>query len=271
MNVEGIKIIHHVLENHDRIELYSIADLHWEAPETQQTRFLRFVRYILDKPNRFVVLNGDLLDVALALSVSDPYGSTDSPGGAVGALAVVLKSIKHRILAVQPGNHEDRVYKYTGIDVTEYLLLKAGIDLDIYAKLPFVLIIQFGQEHGKPIKYAGFFHHGMGAARTKGAKVNSNIRLEEIASVDFYCNGHVHDPNATGTKRFVIDFENNTLRVMKQYFIITNAWQEYGGYGAKKGFRPTLDDIFYYELNGNRKSIQLHTLDLEENYGGTLI
>lgn len=266
--VEGIKVIKHILPNHKSIEIYSIADVHWEAPETTQDRFLKFVQYILEKPNRYVVLNGDLLDMALTLSVSDTYGSTEAPSSAVTTFATIIQMLKDRILAVNPGNHEDRVYKYTGIDVTEYLLLKAGLDLGIYAKNSFVLILQFGMDKNRqPIKYSGYFHHGFGGGRMKGGKVNNNIRLSEIVDVDFYSNGHVHDPNATGTKKFLIDFINDTVKEFKQYFMITNAWQETGGYGLKHGFRPTLPDIFYYELDGSRKAIQMHTLDFnEEDY-----
>jgi UDP-2,3-diacylglucosamine pyrophosphatase LpxH len=256
-----LKLIHRKLPNFDSIELYSIADVHWESAEADQGAFLRFIDFILDKPNRYVVLNGDLLDMALTLSVSDTYSATEAPQSAIDTFAKVLSKIKDRVLAAQPGNHEDRVYKYTGIDVTEHLFLKAGIDIAYYSKMPFVLLLEFSD-----VKYVGYFHHGFGGGRMQGGKVNNSLRLAETVIADFYSSGHVHTPNATGTMTFLVDLVNNILVEFKQYFIITNAWLSTGGYGLKHGFRPTLNDIFYYRFSGSKKSISMHTLDFKEEY-----
>lgn len=263
--VEGIKIIKVDLGNFPEIELYTVVDLHWSSPETDENRFKHFVRFILEQPNRFLILDGDLLDMALAVSVSDSYAQEYSPSESVNNLADILKPIAHRVLAMGTGNHEDRVYKYTGIDVSEFLAMKSGVGLDRYSNNSFLLFITFGANRkSEKVTYSGFFHHGVGGGRMKGGKMNMVVRMAEIVNADMFAVGHVHDPMATSTKTFLIDELNKTIYEHKQYYIILNAWQKYGGYGQKFGYRPSAEDLVYYKLRGDRKSVTYHSLDFDE-------
>lgn len=250
--VEGIKIIKVDVGRFDEIELYPVSDLHWSDANTDEKAFLRFCEFILEQPNRFIVMNGDLLDMALTLSVSDTYAEKYSPSESVNSLAEVLKVIAHRILAVGTGNHEDRVYKYTGIDVTEHLCLKSGIGINRYANNSFVLFITVGNN-----TYSGFFHHGVGGGRMKGGKVNMLVRMNQIVNTDFFCVGHTHDPIETVTKTFLIDMVEKTIREHKQYYMISNAWQKYGGYGQKFAFSPASNEITYMKLGGKERKISV--------------
>lgn len=255
---EGIKIIHANLENFDEIEVYPISDLHWSDQQTDESRFLKFVEYILDKPNRFVILNGDLLDMALTVSVSDTYSERYSPSESVDSLAIHLQRIRHRVLAVGTGNHEDRVYKYTGIDVSEHLVMKSGISLERYANNSFVLFIQFGKDaQGEKICYSLFAHHGVGGGRMKGGKINMVVRMNQIVNTDIFLVGHVHDLIETTTKSFIVDPKTMTLEEFTQYYMIANPWQRYGGYGQKFAFAPASIEIGYFVLSGKKKKINM--------------
>lgn len=258
MYKEGIKIISANLENFDEIEVYPVSDLHWSDQQTDEGKFLSFIEYILDKPNRFVILNGDLLDMALTVSVSDTYSERYSPSESVDSLAIHLQRIKHRVLAVGTGNHEDRVYKYTGIDVTEHLVLKSGISLERYANNSFVLFINFGKdENGEKCRYSLFAHHGVGGGRLKGGKINMVVRMNQIVNTDMFLVGHVHDLIETTTKTFIVNSLTNTLEEFIQYYMVANPWQTYGGYGQKFAFAPASNEMGYFILSGKKKKINM--------------
>lgn len=262
---EEIKVIKVELPDYENIEIYPISDLHWGEKECDEKLFLKFLDYILEKENRYVVLNGDLLNMALTMSVSDTYAEKYSPDDAIDSLANVLQRIKGRILAMGTGNHEDRVYRYTGIDASAYLAMKIGLPQERYSDNSFVLFVSFGRSQHyrdnrkKKNVYSGFFHHGVGGGKKKGGKMNMVVGMRDIVDTDFYVVGHVHDPMMTPTRMLSVDHQNKTIRSRTQYYMISNAWLKYGGYGQKFGFSPSAMDINYLTLNGRgEKRIKMH-------------
>ena len=110
--VEGIKIIQHVLPHTlEQVEIIPIGDVHVGDEFFDEKMLKRWVDYILEKDNRYVILNGDLMDMALTTSVSDTYGATMSPAQQVQYVAKMLMPIRDRVLAFGTGNHSERVYK----------------------------------------------------------------------------------------------------------------------------------------------------------------
>jgi hypothetical protein len=97
------------------------------------------------------------------------------------------------------GNHEDGVIRFNdydpaldvarGLDVN-YMGYSAGIRLTIRAK---------GQTHSTTLIV--YWHHGHGAARTKGAKVNMLHGLRDKLDADVFFTGHLHEAVAfTGVR-----------------------------------------------------------------------
>lgn len=263
---EGIKVIKVELPHFDEIEVYPVSDLHWSDEQTDEKKFLQFIDFILEKDNRFVVLNGDMLNMALIVSVSDTYSEKYSPSESVTQLAFHLRKLveQNRILGMGTGNHEDRVYKYTGIDVSKYLAMESGLPLERYSENSFLLMIKFGNSVNsrkgnlKKNVYSLFFHHGVGGGRMKGGKLNMVVRMNQIVIADAYVVGHVHDPMMTNTLIYDVDYQNMRLKQRKQYYMVSNAWQNYGGYGQKFGFAPASTELTYMKLNGNgEKKIKL--------------
>lgn len=254
---DELKVIFRKLPNFDEIELYPVADLHWEDPNTNKDLFMKFVAYILDKPNRYIVVNGDITDDAIISSVSDIYGAEMNPGESTNQVSHILRQLIERVLAWGTGNHEGRIYKLTGIDISAIMAEKAGLSLEYYHNNSFMLFINFGG-----IDYSAYFQHGNGGGRQKGGKLNMVVRMTEVVDADMFTSSHVHDPMFTPLKSFKVNYELKRCEPHIQYCMISNAWQYYGGYGQTHGFRPAPNTIIYYRLDGKQKGISLHTIDL---------
>lgn len=254
--VEGIKIIQHVLPSTlEEVEIVPIGDIHVGDEFFDVKLFDSVVNYILEKDNRYVILNGDYMDMALKTSVSDIYGATLSPAQQVQYMAKLLMPIKGRILALSTGNHSERVYKATGIDVDYLLALELGLK-EKYANNSFVLFIKVGQSHtSRPHKikqqvYSIFVQHGRGGGRKMGGKVNRLVDMDTIvANADLYIMGHVHSPINLPQSTFVSDEQNMTIARHTAYYMIHNAFLSFGGYGLTYGYRPTAKVVSYAVLN----------------------
>jgi hypothetical protein len=254
--VEGIKVIQVELPSSlEEIELIPIGDVHVGDEFFDEKLFKNLMSYVLEKPHRYVILNGDLMDMALRTSVSDIYGANLSPAQQVQHIASILLPIRDRILAFGTGNHSERVYKSTGIDVDYLLALELGIK-ERYANNSFVLFIKVGESHtSRPSKkkqqvYSVFVQHGRGGGRKMGAKVNRLVDMDNIiANADLYVMGHVHSPVNLPQSTFVSDSQNMTIARHNSYYMIHNAFLDFGGYGLTYGFRPASKVITYAVLN----------------------
>lgn len=253
---EGIKVICADLPiDLDSIEVIPIGDVHEGEDMFDLDLFDSIIRYVLEKPNRYVILNGDLLNNAIKTSVSDTYEETSTPEQQIGTVAFRLMKIKDRILAMGSGNHEERTLKLTGIDPSRYLAVRLGIE-DRYSSNSFVLFLRFGQLRDKitdkkrPAVYKIFVQHGYGGGKKNGSKLNNlNDSDQIIADADLYIMGHTHTPIANVKSTFVCDTRNNKVLRQNKYFLMHNAYLKFGGYGLRYGFSPASKEITYATLS----------------------
>jgi hypothetical protein len=255
----GLKVIKVELPYFDRIEVVPLADLHIGDAHTDEQSVIDAVKYILDKPNRFVILNGDLMNIALKHSKSDVYSATYSIEEELNRTEELLRPLAEhkRILAMQPGNHEDRIYRETGLDISLWLAERLGVR-ERYSSNSFVLFVKFGRSanwtpnRNKKNVYSFFVRHGVGAGgRKSGGKLNKVMEMSDTVDCDVNIMSHVHDPILKPGLRFKCDIQNMTVAPAKVDYIVTNAFQKFGGYGQTLGFNPTSTEISYIILNGN--------------------
>ena len=189
--------------------------------------------WILECENAFTVLNGDLLDLSIMDSVGDVYGAEFQPRDQLWRVRDVFRPLAQegRILGVTSGNHEERIYKKTGIDVMEWLADYWGVR-ERYDPDGVLLKIRFGKRpNGKPQVYTAYFTHGTGGGRTKGGKINKLDAMKDIVLADVYAIGHVHWMTAYQDVYYIPDLRNNTLTTKKRTYVCSGAYLDYGGYG----------------------------------------
>lgn len=262
---EGIKVIKVELPYFDEIEVIPIADVHIGDEWTNINIVKSTIDYVLAKPNRFVILNGDLMDTALTMSVSDTYAATMSPSQQIINTAQLFKPLvdNNRILAMGTGNHEDRVYKHTGVDASRFLAMEMGIQ-DRYSDNSFVLFVKFGKAESYTVNrpksnvYSFYCSHGYGGGKKSGSKMNNVVDMPRTVEADIYIFSHVHDVMGKPSDSFRCDYQNMTLSRQTRWHLISNAWQDFGSYGLKQGFPPASREVGYVVLNGNgRKRVKL--------------
>jgi len=263
-----IKIIKAELPDFDSIEIIPIADTHYGDGLTDEKYINEIIAYIIAKPNRFVILNGDLMNVALKNSKSDVYGDKMTPSEQIQYVANKFKPLlaEGRILAMGTGNHEDRTAKETSLDMSFFLAKEMGI-ADRYSDKSFLIYIKFGNSvHSRPSRrsrniYSFFVWHGAGGGgKRTGGKLNKLMDMSRTILCDVYVMAHDHDPVLKPDVIFQDDCNNMSCKERHIYYVLNNAWQNFGGYGQKYGFKPTSTDITSVMLNGNgEKMVKLIT------------
>lgn len=203
------------------------------------------IQQIKDDPFGLCICNGDLLNTATRTSVSDIYSEQLSPMQQMAAAVKLLEPIKDKIIAVTAGNHEQRIYRTDGIDITRLICRELGIE-DKYHSDGVLVFLRFGkrtsgnyhkEKHPKQW-YSIYATHGTGGGRKEGAKA---IRLADMAAIvdcDIYIHSHTHLPMVMKQAFYRADSSNCCARKVDKLFVNTGAALEYGGYGQTYEFKP---------------------------------
>lgn len=259
VSMKSIKI--DLSEEFTEIEIIAFADNHWADPNSDHDKIRSDIQYVLEKDNAFCVLNGDLMDCAIASSVGDTYGASLSPMDELRECVALFKPLADRgkILCVTNGNHENRHYRTNGIDLTELMCRQLNIE-DRYAPAIAVLFIRFGMQsekyHNRKVAYTMFVTHGNGGGKKEGGKVQRLVDLSAICDCDIYLHSHTHLPALIKDSFARTDMRNSTITYGTRLYVNTSAKLNYGGYGEVMGFKPPCTDTPIIYLCGTKKEMR---------------
>ena len=238
----------------EQIEIITFADEHIGDKQSDWKSIQQRIEYVKNTPNCYCILNGDLVDAAIANSVGDIYGAELQPMEALKLCVKLFGDIVPKILCVLPGNHEHRIYKVCGIDIVELMCAQLGIP-EKYSETTALLFIRFGrQSHGgrtgKPFLYTAYVTHGSGGGRREGGKINRLADLASIVDADIYIHSHTHLPAVFKNGFFRVSGGNSSVAMVDKLFVNTAANLDYGGYGDKAGFKPASKSSPVIYMNG---------------------
>ena len=257
---EELKPIKCDLPYAETIEVYPMADLHIGDSCSDYKLITERIEYIKNTPNAYCILDGDLMDTARASSIGDTYGANLQPMEQLKQCVQLFEPIKDKILAVLSGNHENRVYKSDGLDITELMCAQLDIS-DRYSPTTALLFVRFGKvinHHGRKDSkqlYTMYVTHGSGGGRREGGKVNRLADLASIVDADIYIHAHTHLPLIFREAFYRVSGSNSSVALVDKLFVNTAAALNYGGYGDRQGYKPTskVSPVIY--LNGRKREM----------------
>ena len=239
----------------ETIEVYPMSDLHIGDFNCDYKLILEQIEYIKNTPNAYCILDGDLMDSAICSSIGDTYGANLQPMEQLKHCVKLFEPIKHKILAVLPGNHENRIYKSDGLDITELMCSQLGIHSK-YSPTTALVFVRFGKnKKGRPQCYTLYVTHGSGGGRKEGGKVNRLADLASIVDADIYIHGHTHLPLVFKEAFYRVNSANSSVALTEKLFVNSAAFLTYGGYGDKQGYKPASTTSPTIYLDGTRRNM----------------
>ena len=242
----------------EQIEIIPMADLHMGDSNSDFKLIMDRIEHIKNTPNVYCILGGDLMDCAIASSVGDTYGANLKPMDQLNQCVKIFEPIKDKILAVLPGNHENRMYKSDGLDITEMMCAQLGIP-EKYSSTTALLFVRFGKgdrcNRYRPYLYTIYVTHGSGGGRKEGGKINRLADLACIVDADVYIMGHTHLPAILRNTFFRVSGSNSSVAPVEKLFVNTAAALNYGGYGDAQGFKPAAKTTPSVFLNGLKRQM----------------
>lgn len=233
-----------------QLRLIAISDVHYGNRFFSMKHFDRTINFILVHDDARCVLTGDMCESTLRSSKGDIYKQVGTPQDQRDWIIERMLPIKDKILGVVTGNHEQRIYNETGIDISKDIAGALGVP---YRQEGLLLKIFLGSGNkripDKQFVFSSYHTHGYGGARTKGGKSVKIERTSTFVDADFYTMSHDHDVNVApgiylmADNRGTIDKETGFLTgkitAKRKMLIKTNAYLKWGGYSEIGGFSPT--------------------------------
>lgn len=249
----------------EEIILVPIADSHDSDAFADEEYVDNRVKFVEHTPNAFALLNGDLMNMATKNSKSDVYADKYNPDEQLDRCIERYWPIRNKILGVNEGNHERRISRDTGIQVTKRFARELGIE-DRYSPGGLYIILRVGQTSRKiketngsgkirQICYTIYMTHGARSGRKAGSKVNALMELSNIVNADIYIHSHSHLGAIIPGVVNVPDLRNDKILVNDTLYINTAAALNYGGYGEIGEYQPVSKKSPIIYLCGTKKSM----------------
>lgn len=238
-----------------------IADIHVGDPAFREDMFTAALRWI--DANRDwvrIVLNGDVLNAATKRSKSDVYTSRMSPQEELDWAVETLYPFRDLILCVNSGNHEERISRDVGIDVSKELAERLGVP---YSGSGALLVLNVGKNrHSKPESYTVYVTHGFGGGRRVGSKAN-NLEMVPLAveGADLYIWGHVHQAIYFANRTYRADARGRKALDRHRHHIISCSFLDYG-YAERLGLVPSPFVLPVALLCGVERGVAVVTAEL---------
>lgn len=239
-----MKVISHVLEDQTTpVCVLPLADTHIGDRHCDIGLVKDTIQRIAETDDMYTILDGDLMNTAIAGSKSDFYHETMSPSDQLNECVEIFSTLgeKGKILAVLPGNHEERIGRSVGVDMTELFCRQLGIE-DRYSPTSALVFLRFGANAKKgrnyKIVYSIYVNHGRGGGRRMGGKLNALEDMARIVTADVYLMGHTHQPAVFRNAHYIAT-PQCTISKREQVFVNTASFLDWdGGYGDRLGYVP---------------------------------
>lgn len=233
--------VHHLSEDIDCLRLFVFGDMHVGDSNFDESLFFRCREWVLAEPNRYCLLSGDIMDLALKTSKGNTYRQKHSPKEQLKWCKNEFAPLKERILGIVQGNHEERSARDADDYPLEELADHLGI-VDRFEPESMFLKVTFGKVRtgSRRAAYGIYMQHQAGGGGTRGGKVNAMGRLAEVMPcADVLVSAHTHWKCAFKEHTLVPDMTNETFRLAEQLFVNSSTMLQWGGYGRFRGYKPS--------------------------------
>jgi len=231
------------------IKVIVLSDLHYGNPYCSLKHFQRTLDFIKRNDGCYCFLNGDLLEAITKSSKGDVYTQELTPQQQRDDVIDLLTPLKYKVLGMTNGNHEQRIYNETGVDLSKDIAAQLNCP---YRPEGMLFKLSFGDYNnrtsGKPFVFWSYITHGYGGARTKSSKAVKVERVSTWIHADWYAQSHDHVVNVAPDvylmpdNRGMIDssgFLSGKVSAHREMLVKTNSYLKWGGYAESGGFPPS--------------------------------
>ena len=229
LNVQNLK----VQKGKDYAEAVFFGDVHLGCIYSDTERAKKMLGYCLEN-NVYVFCMGDIIEAASRHSIGAGVYEQTSPQEQLDEVSAMFGDLSKRglILGWLQGNHEFRIFKETGIDVSKIICREL--------KIPYLGFAGWNLWRVGEESYNVYTIHGASGSRFAWTKMKSVVDVAlYLNNADVVAMGHVHDLLINSISRQGINKQKKTVEFKKCHIIVTGHYLDFpGSYAQMKGLPP---------------------------------
>ncbi len=236
----------------EKLELLLMGDMHMGSKYYDEDLHKEVIDHCLKK-KAHVILMGDQIEAA----------TRDSVGAGIYEQSEIIdKQLEHfnklmkplvdagLILGMHAGNHEMRLYKSSGLDITKWLAKQMGVKYFSWGKLHYLVVGKQG--------YKIYTTHGASGTRLAWTKIKSALDMSNLADAEIYAVGHLHQLSHHIRNFYSINLKNKKVIEEQKHFILTGSYlNHWGSYAHIKSYEPMRKGSPKLKLGGLEHSIRI--------------
>ena len=233
----------------DKQRLVCFGDLHHGAFNSDTPLALEtLARY---HPDAWFLGGGDYHEASTRYSIgAGVYEQNLNPQQQFDELAGMLEPYSGDFVGMLRGNHEDRLYKTVGFDMSKVLAKTLGIP---YLNYSANLRLDVGSQ-----RYIVFVTHGATGSTTRSGRMKAVEKLAEWNSADLFIYFHTHDSHLWSIRYRAYDSKAKVMKEHERWNCLAGSFLKYdGSYADMKNYPPLGMGVSVLELSGTEHSIKL--------------
>jgi len=233
----------------DRAEIIPLGDIHAGYPTFDQAKFEETIEVCLAE-KIYVIGMGDYIDLSTKVSPGHSIFEQWSPNKQIDYILNWYGKLakENLLLGLLEGNHELRLTKICGVDITKYFAQMLGTKYFGWAMFH---DFKVGKEH-----YVLYTVHGASGARLVYTKLKSILDLFKFVNVEIICMGHLHEKDTLTSLYYEIDRRNKTVLERKRYAVLTGHFLKYpGSYAEEMNLPPSKTGVAKIRLEASEHKI----------------
>jgi len=231
-------------------EMLLFGDLHLGAKNCMLEKAKDNLNYCL-KNGIYVFTNGDLIEAATRYSIGDGVYHQMNPQDQVDQIEDLLRPLADAglLLNIGSGNHEARIQKETGIDISKEIAKTLRVP---YTGDSIWSLFRVGKQN-----YTMYSLHGSSGAKFSYTKLKSVVDVLHSFDANIVAMGHVHEIMTDWYIKQCVNLRNKTVEEKKVLVVLTGGYLSYSeSYASSKGLPITKTGSPKLELNG--KEFEFH-------------
>ena len=198
---------------------------------------------------------GDLLEIAQKNSPgASLFCQNATPQEQIEWGVELLEPIKDKILIMHGSNHERRVFKNAGVDITKNMARELGIAYAEYGAYTRILV---GDQ-----AYTIYSTHGKSGARTRESKMKILRTISTVnVGADAYIMGHVHTNDNSINPINQLDLKAKTVSIKEIVLVLSGHFLKYNNsYAEESNMSPEPPTAPIILLDGEEHKIHVTQL-----------
>jgi len=216
----------------DRAEVLFFGDVHFGHPQCLIEKATAMLNWALEN-KVYVLLMGDLMEAGLKDSVgTSVYDQEMNPQEQMEFIVKLLTPLAEAelIIGIHEGNHEARITKAAGVNITKIMANMLDIS---YLGYSCWSLLKVGSQN-----YSIYSTHGSSGSRFKHTKLKAVVDLLGWIEADIVAMGHLHSVAAEPVIRQRVNMRNKIVEDHKCYVVLTGSYLNWDGSYAQSHNYP---------------------------------